>query len=117
VDAEAVRASLNKRFGAGTVVRGAELAKVVIDRIPSGSLGLDVILGGGWPVNQWHEIIGIESSGKTTILLKTVATNMATDPNWRAFWLASETLDLSWAETLGVDLGRSFGRGDGREDR
>jgi RecA/RadA recombinase len=34
--------------------------------IPSGSVTLDYILGGGWPANQWVELIGEASSGKWT---------------------------------------------------
>jgi recombination protein RecA len=69
-------------------------------------LSYDLALGGGWPLNQWHEVIGNESSGKTVIALKTIAANQAIDPDWCAFWVAAEALPLVWAAQLGVDLSR-----------
>ena len=42
--------------------------------------------GAAGPVNAWHEIYGDESSGKTTIILKTtIATQQAKDPKWMVF--------------------------------
>lgn len=97
---------VNKKYGAGAVIQGSEIDWSRVPRITSGSLGLDVILGGGWPVNQWAEIIGHESSGKTAIVLKTIAANQAADPNWTAWWLASEPWDPAYADMLGVDRSR-----------
>ena len=51
-----------KGYGEGTVVLGSDI--VVPDRITTGSIALDAALGGGWPVNQWHEIVGNPSDGK-----------------------------------------------------
>lgn len=42
----------------GVLIKGAELKDRVIPRITTGSLSLDVMLGGGWPVNQFNEIVG-----------------------------------------------------------
>ncbi|NIY68023.1 recombinase A [Streptomyces malaysiensis] len=72
----------------------------------TGSLALDVMLGGGWPGNQWNEILGAESSGKTTIAHKTIAANQQLDENFTTFWVAAEAYDHAWAETLGVDVER-----------
>ena len=62
IDAEAKKiiAQLNKKFGEGTVVLGEAIRNDLIERKTSGSLALDVILGGGWPTNQWHEIEALE---------------------------------------------------------
>jgi len=96
---------INKKLGEGTLVTGSEMA--VTGRITSGSLGLDIILGGGgWPVNQWHEIIGRESHGKTAIAFKTVAANQAKDPNFTTLWVAAEKYDTGQAEAIGVDNSR-----------
>lgn len=43
-----------------------------MDRIPSGSYGLDTVLGGGWPMGRIHEILGWESSGKSTLALHAI---------------------------------------------
>ena len=66
------------------------------------------MLGGGWPVNQWSEIVGDESSGKTAIAYKTIAANQARDPNWLALWVAAEEYVPEYAEAIGVDLERMW---------
>ena len=57
-----VIAKLNKKFGPETVVIGTDIRDDLIGRVTTGSLALDVALGGGWPTNQWHEIVGEEST-------------------------------------------------------
>lgn len=96
----------NKRYGEGTLVRGDNLHSKEIRRCSTGSLAFDMMLGGGWPLNAWNEIIGQESNGKTVMVLKTIAANMAKDPDYECLWVASEDFVPDWAETLGVDLGR-----------
>lgn len=95
---------LNDKFGDGTVVLGSEIKREMVPRCTTGSLSLDVALGGGWPMNQWNEIIGDESSGKTAVVLKTVAANQARDKKWTAIWFDAEgSYDTQWASKLGVD--------------
>ena len=96
-----VVAQLNKKHGANTVVT-ADLVKH-IKRIPTGSLTLDLVLGGGWPTNQWVEVIGEASHGKTAIALKTIAANQAVNPDFTAVWVAAEPFDKGYAEMCGVD--------------
>lgn len=95
---------LNKRFGAGSAIVASEMPPT--PRFTSGSLSLDVMLGGGWPGNQWHEILGQESSGKTSIVHKTIAANQRQNPSFETFWVAAEQYDEEWARTLGVDTSR-----------
>lgn len=59
-------AKLNKKFGANTLVTGGEIAVEVIERIPTGSVALDIDLGGGIPVGRFTQISGALSSTKTT---------------------------------------------------
>ena len=101
-----VVAKLNKKFGAETVVIGTDIRDDLIGRITTGSLALDVALGGGWPTNQWHEIVGEESNGKTAIALKTIASNQAKNPEFTTVWVAAEQWVPSYAELCGVDLAR-----------
>ena len=95
---------MNKKFGAGTVLLGSET--ISYPRFPSGSLGLDVILGGGWPANQWHEIIGEKSAGKSQLAYATIAANQRRDPEFTAVWIAAEQYWREWAEACGVDTSR-----------
>lgn len=99
-----VAAQINKRLGIGTVVKGNEI--ILPGRITSGSLALDLVLGGGWPVNQWAEIVGEASHGKTAIALKTVAANQKKNPEFTAVWIAAEPWSAQYAEMCGVELDR-----------
>jgi recombination protein RecA len=99
-------AQINKAFGAGAVLFGNEIALDQSGRLPSGSLSVDVALGGGWTIGQWHEIRGYQSSGKTTLLLKTIAACQKMDEDFTTWWSASEMFNRSYAELLGVDTSR-----------
>lgn len=107
-EARAVAARINKELGVGTVMLASEISYSEIPRIPTGSLALDAALGGGWPVNQWNEIIGDESSGKTALVLKTIATNQARDPEWACAWVAAEEFVKPYAVMAGCDLDRIY---------
>jgi recombination protein RecA len=65
-----------------------------------------MILGGGWPTNQWHEIIGEASNGKTALALKTIAANQKRDPKFTTVWIAAEQWVPEYAEMCGVDQTR-----------
>lgn len=103
-DALALMAAINKKCGAETVVLGSDM--VIRNRYTTGSLALDVALGGGLPANHWTEIIGSESAGKTALCLKIIADNQARDRSYTTFWLASERYDEQQAAALGVDNSR-----------
>ena len=72
----------------------------------TGSFAFDCALGGGWPKNQWHEVIGESSAGKTATILKTIAANQQINPEFHAMWIASEYFDKGYARMLGVDTDR-----------
>ena len=98
---------INKKFGENTIIHGEDIIDVH-GRMTTGSLSFDVALGGGWPVNQWHEIVGDESQGKSAIALKTVAANQKADPEYTTVWVAAEEWVPSYAEMCGVDLSRVY---------
>lgn len=101
-DALALVAKVNKQLGdPGAVVLASDMR--VAKRFPSGSLSLDVALGGGWPGNQWIEIVGKESHGKTAVVLKTIAANQEIDPTFTTLWIAAEHYDSDQAAALGVN--------------
>jgi len=103
---DAVVAKLNKKLGENTIVKASEI--VPMTRFTSGSLSLDMILGGGWPTNQWHEIIGEASNGKTALALKTIAANQKINPDFTTIWIAAEQWVPEYAEMCGVDSSRVF---------
>lgn len=102
-NALAFMAGLNKQLP-GLVSVASDI--VVPKRFTTGSLSLDVALGGGLSGNQWTEIVGYQSMGKTAHIFKTIAANQAQDPELATFWLAAETYDADQAAALGVDNSR-----------
>jgi len=75
-----------------------------IERISSGSLGVDLTFGGGVPRGRIIEIYGPESSGKTTITLHMVAEHQAKLPELAVAFLDYEhSFDKAYAKALGVD--------------
>lgn len=103
-EARALVAKINKEIGAGAILTASEMR--IAKRFTSGSLSIDVALGGGWPGNQPIEVIGRESHGKTAVVLKTVAANQALDPDFTVLWVAAEHYDTDQAQALGVDNDR-----------
>jgi recombination protein RecA len=104
---EEIASAVNKKHGEDIIVRGSRISEE-LPRITTGVLAFDLMTGGGWPVNQWSEIIGDESSGKTAIAYKTIAANQALDPKWTALWVAAEEYVPEYAEAIGVDLDRMW---------
>jgi recombination protein RecA len=103
-EALAIAARINKEYGQGAIMTASEMHVPV--RFPTGSLSLDVSIGGGLAGNQWAEVYGPENHGKTAITLKSLAANQARDPDFFTLWVASEHYDLDQAQALGVDTER-----------
>jgi recombination protein RecA len=99
-------AQINKKMGADVVVMGEDIRADLITRFTSGSVTYDYILGGGFPANQWHELRGEPSHGKTALALKTIAANQAIDPDFTTVWVAAEQWVPDYAEMCGVDVSR-----------
>ena len=105
-EAKKIVAQLNKRFGDNVVVLASDIRGDTIPRITSGSTTLDYVLGGGFPGNQWNELIGEPSHGKTAVALKTIAANQQRDPNFTTVWVAAEQWVPDYAAMCGVDTTR-----------
>ncbi len=97
-------AAIEKQFGEGSIMPlGADYV-CRIEGISTGSLSLDIALGGqGIPRGRVVEIYGPESSGKTTLALHVIAQAQRSG-GIAAFIDAEHALDPSWAKKLGVDL-------------
>lgn len=104
-DLDAAISTITKTYGEGSIMRlGDERAKVKIEVIPTGALGLDLALGvGGIPRGRVVEIFGPESSGKTTLMLHVIA-NAQKGGGLAAFIDAEHALDPGYAKKLGVNL-------------
>src|SRR5206468_818806 len=97
-------AQIEKQFGEGAIMPLGLAQAQAIEGIPTGSLSLDLALGGvGVPKGRIIEIFGPESSGKTTLALHVVARAQKAG-GIAAFIDAEHALDPSWAKKLGVEL-------------
>ena len=63
----------NKKYGDGVAATANARTDLSVDRIPSGSLELDLALGGGWPRSRISLVYGPKSSGKTTLMIMAAA--------------------------------------------
>lgn len=97
-------AQIEKQFGEGAIMPLGVEHGARVEGIPTGSLSLDLALGGfGVPRGRIVEIYGPESSGKTTLALHVVARAQKAG-GIAAFIDAEHALDPSWAKKLGVEL-------------
>jgi recombination protein RecA len=95
---------IEKAHGKGAIMHLGGGAIASIDGISTGSLSLDLALGGkGVPRGRIVEIFGPESSGKTTLTLHIIANAQKTG-GMAAFIDAEHALDPSYARKLGVNL-------------
>ena len=101
---DAAMGQIEKQFGKGSIMRLGANSAVAIPVISTGSLDLDIALGiGGLPVGRIVEIYGPESSGKTTLMLSTIA-QAQKKGGIAAFIDAEHALDPSYAKKLGVNI-------------
>lgn len=84
----------------------SEIGKNIdIKTIPTGSIGCDYVLGGGWA--RIAEVVGLPSSGKTTFALTAIANMQKADPDFTCAYIDAEyELDPVYAAALGVDMER-----------
>ncbi|MBT3704212.1 recombinase RecA [Candidatus Peregrinibacteria bacterium] len=94
---------IEKNFGKGSIMKMGEATNTNIEIIPTGSLSLDLALGGGVPRGRIVEIFGPESSGKTTLSIHIVAEAQKAG-GVCAFVDAEHALDPVYARKIGVDV-------------
>lgn len=70
---DSIQAEINKIHGENSIVSLSDGVNTSIDRIPTGILALDNILGGGFPVGKMVELYGNHGSGKSSIATKFMA--------------------------------------------
>ncbi|KAK9836438.1 hypothetical protein WJX74_000619 [Apatococcus lobatus] len=99
---EGTLSELNARFGKGSIMRLGSQPEQKVATIPSGSLTLDIALGGGIPRGRIIEIYGPESSGKTTLALHAIA-EVQKQGGTAVLIDAEHAFDVSYAKKLGVD--------------
>ena len=96
--------TIEKQFGKGSIMKMGDHTSVPVECISTGSLSLDLALGGGVPKGRVVEIYGPESSGKTTLTLHVIA-EIQKLGGTAAFIDAEHALDPAYAKRIGVDIG------------
>ena len=100
---------LNKKYGKtimGRIANNEAIRdKLTIEFIPTPCRALNEVTGGGFPKGRCTLIAGEEDTGKTSLILETIAKNQKKDPNFVAAWLESEhSLKLEYiVDTFGID--------------
>lgn len=93
---------LQKAFGVEAISNLKDKPKLNIEWLPSGSLSLNLALGGGYPAGRIIEIYGPEASGKTTLAIHAIAETQKNNKVC-AFIDAEHAFDPVYAEAIGVD--------------
>ncbi|MFT6745777.1 MAG: recombination protein RecA [Glaciecola sp.] len=94
---------MDKTYGKGAVMRLGDSPALDIEKISTGSLGLDIALGiGGLPKGRVVEVYGPESSGKTTLAIHAIAETQK-NGGIAAIIDAEHAFDQFYAAKLGVD--------------
>ena len=94
---------ITKQFGDGSIMKLGENHSANVELFSSGSLSLDLALGGGFPKGRIIEIYGPESSGKTTLALHAIS-EIQKQGGQAAFIDAEHALDPAYAKRIGVDI-------------
>jgi recombination protein RecA len=98
--------NIEKQYGKGAIMAlGEEGEGASVETISTGSLGLDIAIGGGYPRGRIIEVYGPESSGKTTLTLHAIR-EVQRAGGAAAFIDAEHALDVSYARAIGVDCSR-----------
>jgi recombination protein RecA len=95
--------TIEKQFGKGSIMKMGDAHAQKVECIPTGSISLDLALGGGIPKGRIIEIYGPESSGKTTLTLHAIA-EIQRSGGTAAFIDAEHALDPAYAKRIGVDV-------------
>lgn len=95
---------IKTKFGDDSIMKLGEKARVDVNSVPTGSIGLDAALGvGGLPRGRIIEIFGPESSGKTTLALHVVAEAQKMG-GICAYIDAEHAMDPEYSKKIGVKI-------------
>jgi recombination protein RecA len=83
-----------------------------LEFVSSGCTLLDCVLGGGWPLGRFSNVVGDKSTGKTLLAIEAAANFAMGYPKGKIYYRESEAaFDEGYAESLGMPLKRvDFGK-------
>ena len=95
---------IEKQFGKGSIMKlGEASSKLIVECISTGSLSLDIALGGGIPRGRVIEIFGPESSGKSTLSFHIMAQAQKQE-GVAAYIDVEHSLDPAYVARCGVNV-------------
>jgi recombination protein RecA len=99
-----------KKVLAGRLSKVVELQERIKTKfIEAPSMNVNEAIGGGIAKGKWTIVSGNYDSGKTFLLLETIAENQKKDPDFLALWLESEgSLTDETIDMLGIDRNRLY---------
>jgi recombination protein RecA len=104
-----IMADVNKKYGQGALVKGADARGLKMDRLRTGSISLDIATGGGWAAGKVNEIFGPYSSGKSYIMQTTIAQMQKDHPDANVALIDFEgSYTKDWAEKIGVNTSNLY---------
>ena len=108
----AIADAINKKAGKVVIGKASDkemINKLTVEVIPTASMRVNKAIGGGWPKGHFSILTGGPDSGKTFLLLETIAKNMEEDPNFTACWIESEgSLNNEPLDMFGIDRDRFY---------
>ena len=107
-DVDELVSSLNKELGEGSIMNfGDDKPIISIPRESTGSLVVDKALGGGWAVGRIHELVGMESCGKTMMCTLSMIEFQKKHPDKLVAIIDVENaFDIEYAKKMGLDVNR-----------
>jgi len=106
-DIETIVLDLRKKFGEQSIFILGKDERAHIKVRSSGSLMLDLALGGGYPQGRMIEFRGQEKSGKTTLACLAIAEAQVSEPDkLNAIIDLEHSFNPEWAKVLGVDINK-----------
>jgi recombination protein RecA len=95
---------IEKQFGRGAIMRlGEASAGMAVETIPTGSLALDIALGGGIPRGRITEVFGPEMAGKSTVAMHIIAQAQRLG-GLAAYIDVEHALDPTFARSIGINI-------------
>jgi recombination protein RecA len=99
---------LKKKFGESSIYRLGESTSLDVKVRSSGSLMLDLALGGGYPEGRLIELSGKPKSCKSSLACLAIAEAQLVEEKDCAIIDLEQTFHPSWARTLGVDTDKLY---------
>lgn len=100
---DAALSQIHQQYGEGAIMQMGTANQKNIVTTSTGSLAVDLALGGGLPEGRIIEIFGPESSGKTTMALHAIS-ECQKKGGKAAFIDAEHALDVVYAKKIGVNV-------------